>query len=572
MSWYRYGSQKTTIVCGPSDSVQKSLNTAQLLNGELKYHFDLTGEQKGDWTVKRAYVRSGDSGEEEIPISGNMPITHPEGGSREYTFRILCTNASGEELTFTFVLLCARSADLELELSWQKRDGSTAKLLCAPHDSAAKTLHSRDLTEHIFLYTPALTGGAKDKATITEGRYTASSGDSGELSPMGGTLVLKPGESYDLTFGVQYEDMTLYFSFRIDYTEAADVKLNFTWLERGSIPRALQCLPGGKTETEVRGNQLSAGAVKYEMALTGEDAANARILNISYTSATGGGKLLQNGTLAMSLHSGASENVYTILVTVLAGGQQLRYEIVLRYAMDVTLEMTYTLKNGETRSILCENGRTRTAEAIYDDELTDGLLHYRMKLTGSAGEGMTITQVQCYQSGSGRTQKLQADDSVALLLKNGRTGENTFTITAQSGDTTCNLPSPSPTSTGLRRPSTSRRTCGTVRPSSTSHRSTSPSVPGPRTQAARLISPPTAPTPSSSSPSTVRSSGMSAPPAMRPSTSSTRKIPPPATPTSTSSTSTPRTPSATTARRPSGSRASGTSPARRPAPPPSMWI
>ena len=439
MSWYRYGSQRTTIVCGPSESVQKSLNTAQLLNGELKYHFDLTGQQKGDWTVKRACVRSGDSAEEEISTSGTIPITHPEGGSREYTFRILCTNASGEELTFTVVLLCARSADLELELSWQKRDGSADKLLCAPNDSAARTLHSRDLTEHVFLYTPALAGGAKDKATITEGRYTASSGDSGELSPLGGTLVLKPGESYDLIFVVQYEDMTLYFSFRIDYTEAADVKLSFTWLERGSIPRALQCLPGGKTETEVRGNQLSAGAVKYEIALTGEDAANARILNISYTSATGGGKLSQSGALAMSLPSGASENVYTILVTVLTGGQQLRYEIVLRYAMDVTLEMTYTLKNGEMRTILCENGKTRTAEAVYDDELTGGMLTYRMNLTGSAGEGMTITQVQCYQSGSGRTQKLGCEDSVTLLLKNGRTGENTFTVTAQSGDTTCNF-------------------------------------------------------------------------------------------------------------------------------------
>lgn len=44
MRWYRYGSQKATIVCGPGDSVQKSLNTAQLLNGDLRYHFDLTGE------------------------------------------------------------------------------------------------------------------------------------------------------------------------------------------------------------------------------------------------------------------------------------------------------------------------------------------------------------------------------------------------------------------------------------------------------------------------------------------------------------------------------------------------
>ena len=443
MNWYRYGSQKTTIVCGPSETVTKSLNTAQLLSGELKYDFAVTGEQKQDWSVASVQVKAGDGPWTEQAKSGSISIELPEGGSRAYTFQVLC-RSEDQDATFTFVLNCAHSADLELELSWQEKDGGSDSLSCIPNDTAAKTVKSRDLTEHVFLYTPALTGGEAHQAQITKGSYTASSGESGELSAQGGTLVLKPGQKYDMTFEVSYDGMTLYFRFLIDYTEAADVNLSFTWLERGSIPRVLRCMPDGKAETQVRSNQLSAGAVKYELELTGEDAANARILNISYTSASGGGKLEQSGSIPMNLPEGAAENLYTVLVTVLVNGQQLRYEILLHYTTDVSLQMSYTLKNGQQRTILCENGKTRTAEPIYDDELEGGLLSYEMKLTGSAGEGMEIAAIECYQSGSGRTRKLRNPDSLPLLLKNGKTGENTFTVTAKSGETaytfTINIP------------------------------------------------------------------------------------------------------------------------------------
>ena len=443
MTWYRYGTQKATIVCGPSESVTKSLNTAQLVNGMLKYDFSLTGEEAGGWKVMSVQVRAGDGAFAGAEVSGSIPIELPEGGSRVYTFQVTCGSDEAEAV-FTFVLNCAHSADLELELSWKEKDGGADALRCAPNDTAAKTVKSRDLTEHVFLYSLALTGGAAEGAEILRGSYTAASGETGVLSPQGGTLVLKPGEKYDMTVEVSYEDMILYFRFVIDYTEAADVSLSFTWLEKGSVPRTLRCMPSGQAETQVKSNQLSAGAVKYELELQGEDAANARILNISYTSMSGGGKLETSGAIPMAMPQGATENVYTVLVSVLVNGQQLRYEILLRYTMDVSLEMIYTLKNGERRSILCENGKSRTAEAIYDDELAEGLLSFEMKLTGSAGEGGRITGVQCYQSGSGRTRRLGDRDSVALLLKNGKTGENTFTVTARSGETeytfTVNIP------------------------------------------------------------------------------------------------------------------------------------
>ena len=430
MTWYRYGSQRTTIVCGPSQTVTKQLNTAQLLNNELRYDFAMTGEGSEGWRVEAVQVKAGDSPWQEAEKSGSIAITLPEGGTRVYTLQVQCGSANGEAVTFTFVLNCVHRADLELELSWQQSSGSMDIIRCAPNDTAAKTVKSRSLTEHVFLYTPSLTGGAAENAEITKGSYTTSSGESGELGNHGGTLVLSPGEKYEMTFEVLFDGMTLYFYFIIDYTQEADVDLSFTWLERGSIPRTLRCTPGGTAETAVLSNQLSAGAVKYELELTGEDAADARILNISYTSKSSGGRLENSGAIPMSLPQGEAENVYTILVSVLVNGQQLRYEVILRYTMDVTLEMSYTLKNGEKRTVICENGRTRTAEPIYDDELNEGLLTYELKLTGSAGEGVSITGVQCYQSGSGRTLRLDQRDSVSLLLKNGRTGENTFSVTA----------------------------------------------------------------------------------------------------------------------------------------------
>lgn len=443
MNWYRYGSQKTTIVCGPSQTVTKSLNTAQLLNDQLKYDFTFTGSQKQGWSVASVQVKAGDGAWTDAATSGSISIELPEDGTRAYTFQVQCKSGSAEA-SFTFVLNCAHSVDLELELSWQEKDGGRDSLSCIPNDTAAKTVKSRDLTEHVFLYTPTVIGSAADQAQIIRGSYTTDSGDSGELSAHGGTMVLKPGAKYDMTFEVSIDGMILYFHFIIDYTEAADVSLSFTWMEKGSIPRTLRCMPDRKAETEVRSNQLSAGAVKYELELTGEDAANARILNISYTSQSGGGKLEKSGAIPMSLPQGASENVYTVLVSVLVNGQQLKFEILMHYTMDVSLQMTYTMKDGQKRTVVCENGKTRTAEPIYDDELENGLLAYEMKLTGSAGEGMEITAVQCYQSGSGRTVKLEGKDSVVLLLKNGKTGENTFTVAAESGETeytfTINIP------------------------------------------------------------------------------------------------------------------------------------
>ena len=98
--------------------------------------------------------------------------------------------------------------------------------------------------------------------------------------------------------------------------------------------------------------------------------------------------------------------------------------------------MTYSILNegAETPcSLTCENGKTATAEPIYDDQLTDGLLTYQFAIQGEDAVNVTISSVKCYQTGSGRTETLSASGSVTLLLKDKKTGGNTFTVTAASG-------------------------------------------------------------------------------------------------------------------------------------------
>lgn len=453
MTWYKYGTQPKTIVCGPSERVGKTLNTAQLVNDELKYAFSLTGEDADNVRITAVWVKAGDGEFVETAEAGSAAIDlpNPETG-RDYTFRVDARmetrdaqgNLVEQDISFTYVLHCVRLLDLELELSWKKDDGSTAKATCVADGTAAKTVESTELTENVFAYSTKLVGALAEDARITKAEYTTASGLVGILNEESGSLVFQTAigsdeETYYFTFEAQVGDgtdavQTVCYHVTIVFRETLDIQLSFTWLERGTVRRTMICQPDESVSTDVKNNQLSAGAVKYEMELTGADSENAVLLNISYTSeASGGGKLDASGALPMTLPDGTTSNTYTVLAVVLAKGQQLRYEIVLRYAMDVSLEMTYSvMENGvpAARSVSCENGKTKTAEAVYDDQLTDGMLAYRLAIAGSDGTSLVITSVTCYQSGSSRTVTLESEGSLQLLLKNGKTGENTFTVTA----------------------------------------------------------------------------------------------------------------------------------------------
>ncbi|MBQ7346077.1 MAG: hypothetical protein IJW45_08475, partial [Oscillospiraceae bacterium] len=454
LTWYKYGTQPKDILCQPSGTVAANVNTAQLVDDVLKYRFSVAGEEADYVRITAVAVKEGDGRYTTVSDSGEVTIVLPEGGQRDYTFQVRAsyqkTDPQGtlveQELTFAYVLHCRYDLDLELGLEWRKADGSGSTLVCPANATVRRTVESNEILENTLAYSLRLTGALADDARIVSGEYSTDSGETGTLDVDTGSLILRCAdgsdeERYHLTFTVERRDedgdiQTIFYHFTIDFVEALDIQLSFVWLEKGMTRRTMICQPGGSVSTNVKNDQLSAGAVKYEIALEGASSGNARILSITYTSeASESGTLEQEGALPVTLPEGYSSNTYTISVAVLVNGEQLSFQIRLRYVMDARLQMTYTV-DGEARTVSCENGRSVTAEEIYDDQLTDGLLSYEMSIVGGDASDVSITSVTCYQSGSGRTVTLESVDQIALLLEDGATGENSFTVTAQDGDGT----------------------------------------------------------------------------------------------------------------------------------------
>jgi len=452
MTWYKYGKEPMGLVCGPSNTVSGRINTSQLVDNKLEYDFSLTGEEAKNTKITSAFVKEGDGSFVEIEKKGELDVNLPNQNSeRGYTFQLetlwKTKDAKGDKVeqvvVFTFEIKFYYAMDLELELSWEEKQDRTGMIICGANKTVTKTIESHDLDGGNFIYTPKLIGALSEGAQIIDAQYQTASGDTGILSAEGGTMKLNATgtenkETYYLNFTVKAKDedgeeQNIFYRITLIYVERQDIDLSFTWLEKGITPRVMVCQPDGTVATDVKNNQLSAGAVKYEMKLIGEDSATARILSISYKSEAGmKGSLDASGALPLMLPAGLNENTYTISVVALSNGKKIHYDIKLKYVMDVALEMTYIVKeNGfdTERKVICENGKTKNAEAVYDDQLTDGKLTYHMVTTGT--EELTITSVKCYQTGSGRMITLTSDDTLTLLLNEGKTGENTFRIKAE---------------------------------------------------------------------------------------------------------------------------------------------
>ena len=404
MTWYQYGVHPQNLVCLPSEVSQESINTAKLENNELKYEFSMEGTEKDRVESFTVQMKAGDDSYTEISESGTVPVRLPGAGEeRSYTFLVTAklkegknsqedTMAAEQEVTFTYVLNCHYAMDLEMELTWEKGNGSVENLVCESEGTVEETISRKELSENIFNYKVNLNGTLADGAQIINGEYHTSSGTSGSLNTEGGSLLMQLPEGADkeiyyLTFEAKVEGentnaQNIFFHFTLHFADRLDLELSFTWLERGMVPRSLNCQMDQSVSVDVKNNQLSAGALKYEVSLIGEDSANARILNLTYTSeASGGGTLSESGALPLTIPDGYTSNNYVMTALVLAEGKQTEFKIVVNYSMDVNLEMQYTvLENGaaSTRTVVCENGKSKTAEVIYDDQLPDGLLSYRM--------------------------------------------------------------------------------------------------------------------------------------------------------------------------------------------------
>lgn len=329
-------------------------------------------------------------------------------------------------------------SELSLVLTWNAKG-----IACAAGNTQAFSVSSYELNEDLFRFRVSLTGTQAQDAKIVGGASVAESTQTAkELTWPSGSLPMAPAagtdkEVYDFSFTVRTPERDVLFRYQITYQKLPDVQLAFTWRGTGSHRGTLLCLPGGSVADKIKNNQLAGGGISYEMKLVGSDAesAGAKILSASYTSdGTSGSRQLEpidQGFLPMTMSTGETSNTYRISVAALANGHPAHFEVILHYGNDVTLEMRYTLNDGSERSIFCQNKQSRTADTVYDDQLTDGFLEYEMSIVGSDADGVKITSVTCNQSGSVETLNQLERGRIRLLLNAGKAGHNFFEIKAQ---------------------------------------------------------------------------------------------------------------------------------------------
>lgn len=327
-------------------------------------------------------------------------------------------------------------SELSLVLTWNAKS-----IACAAGNTQAFSVSSYELNEDLFRFRVSLTGTQAQDAKIVNGiSITESTQTARELKWPSDSLIMNPAagtdkEVYNFSFTVRTAERDVFFRYKITYQKLPDVQLVFHWSEGRTWHELQPCKPEGTVSAKIKNNQLSGGALPYKLELTGKDAANARIWSVSYTSdANDGGNLTcPDGSLPMKIPEGETSNTYRIAVNVIANSQNYHYEVVLYFGNDVTLQMRYTLLDGTQPVILCENGKTKAADTVYDDQLAGDMLPYEMSIVGSDADSVTITSVRCTQTGNGnKTIDLTGSESeaVRLYLNHEKTGQNNFTVEA----------------------------------------------------------------------------------------------------------------------------------------------
>lgn len=329
-------------------------------------------------------------------------------------------------------------SELSLVLTWNAKS-----VACAAGNTQVFSVSSYELNEDLFRFRVSLNGTQAQDAKIVNGiSITESTQTARELKWPSDSLIMNPAagtdkEVYNFSFTVRTAERDVFFRYKITYQKLPDVQLSFTWRGTGNHKGTLLCMPSGSVVDKIKSNQLAGGRISYEMKLVGADAesAGARILSASYTSdGTSGSRQLEpidQGVLDMKMPAGETSNTYRISVTALANGHTAHFEVILHYGNDVTLEMRYTLNDGSERSVFCQNKQSRTADTVYDNQLTDGFLEYEMSIVGSDADGVKITSVTCNQSGSVETLNQLGRGRIRLLLNAGKAGHNFFEIKAQ---------------------------------------------------------------------------------------------------------------------------------------------
>ena len=440
LTWYKYGSQASSMVCAPGDSVGKRVLLAQLDRGRLRYELNLTGLDADDAKITGVQVAVGNGVSQKAETRGVLDMTLPDGAEfQNYILTVQAhavqKNQKGEtvetNVNFAFVLQLESGIDLDLQLTWQPNGQAT----CPANGSVNRTVKSDTLTEGSFTYTLQFLGENADDATIRTAEYWATDGESGTLSESGEIQMAaadgKDTETYYLAVTAEVLGQTISYTFVVTYEDGLDLQLQFTWYEKSVTAQTVLCDADKRAALTIKHNQINNSELLYKLGLTGRSAQDAQI-----TSASFNGAAMSTDNGSARLESAENGATYTVLVTAKVKERTVNFTVTIRYQSDVRMEMSYTvMEDGAQKPcvLTCENKKTVNADPVYDDQLTDGLLTYSFAIRGEEASDVTIQSVKCYQSGSFKTITLPAPSgSVTLLLNEDKTGDNTFTVTAAS--------------------------------------------------------------------------------------------------------------------------------------------
>lgn len=459
LSWYRYGSERIRSLCPADESVRQPVRAAQLPDGYLRYELELHGLDTADSEITD--VQLSENGGAFSPAGLRDSIfmeTGPRGEDGSYTLRAeaVCTrtleDGSREEqtVTFSFLLTYSDTLDLEAQLRWTLADGTAASLRCQPEGSAVRAIKSSELPDHLLAYSFELDGESASDAKIRSIVYRADNGAGGTMDESG-TLILQSADSGENTYTITLtaeitrggKTRSVPFTFLLRWQQAMDIGLELVWMKNSTEPRSVHCAANGRASDEIRRTELKLGQFNYQLKLTGADAAQAQVTSATFTPDGGAAQTLNvpNGSAAMQLPDGATSIKYTLTAQARlqnADGslRYLTFTYTLRYSGDVSLELQYTLADGTSQTVRCANGQTRTAQAIKRDQLEHDTLPYTLSFTGGdADSGVQLGSVSLFRSGDSRSLTLPAETSGSAELavnRDGSTGENTFTVTAQA--------------------------------------------------------------------------------------------------------------------------------------------
>lgn len=440
LTWYKYGSQASSMVCEPGDSVGKRVLLAQLDRGRLRYELNLTGLDAEDAKITDVQVAVGNGVSQKADTRGVLDMTLPDGAEfQNYILTVQAhatqKNQKGEtvetDVNFAFVLRLESGIDLDLQLTWQPNGQAT----CPANGSVNRTVKSDTLTDGNFAYALQFLGENADDATIRTAEYWATDGERGTLSESGEIQMAaadgKDTETYYLAVTAEVLGQTISYTFVVTYEDGLDLQLQFTWYEKSVTAQNVLCDADKRAALTIKHNQINNSELLYKLGLTGRSAQDAQI-----TSASFNGAAMSTGSGSVRLEATDSGATYTALVAAKVKERTVNFAVTIRYQSDVRMEMSYTvMEDGAQKPcvLTCENKKTVNADPVYDDQLTDGLLTYTFAIRGEEASDVTIQSVKCYQSGSFKTITLPAPSgSVTLLLNEDKTGDNTFTVTAAS--------------------------------------------------------------------------------------------------------------------------------------------